>query len=300
MKTFLSFLTVCLLGSTLTWAVPASKKTVEATPVPTPGATATPTPKPSPWKKQVVSKFNLNQAHFDNWAQGGNDTIAWQAGLYALFERDGAKGDWKNTLRVEYGRTKSSDQVSLKTSDDLFLETVYTLKVRKWVNPYVSANVETQMDKGFDTQVTPQAQTSQFLDPGYFTQAVGLAYDGKNGFTSRLGAAVKETLTSRFNGYADNPKTAAVEKTRVEPGVNSVTEYKLKVGSHSLFDTQLEVFSNMKAMNQIYTRWGNRLTVKATKYLEMSAEFELLYDGHVSKARQIRQGLGLGLAYNLL
>ena len=42
------------------------------------------------------------------------------------------------------------------------------------------------------------------------------------------------------------------------------------------------------------------LTVKATKYLDMSAEFELLYDGHASIRRQLRQTLGLGLSYTLL
>jgi len=50
----------------------------------------------------------------------------------------------------------------------------------------------------------------------------------------------------------------------------------------------------------MYSRWSNMLTVKATKYLDMTAEFELLYDGHTSKYRQLRQALGLGLSYTLL
>jgi len=263
-------------------------------------ADTTPVAPVSPWKKQVVTKGTLNQAHFDNWAQGGNDTISWQAGLYAVFERDGVKGDWKNTLRSQYGRAKSSNTESLKTSDELFLETVYSLKWEKWVNPYAAANGQTQMDKGFVTVNGVKAQASEFMDPGYFTESAGIAYDGKKGFTSRLGFAVKETITSRFNQYADDPKTVEVEKTRTEPGLNSVSEFKTKLSAQALFSTKLDVFTNMKKSRDIYSRWTNMLTVKATKYLDMNAEFELLYDGHVSIRRQISQSLGIGLSYSLL
>jgi hypothetical protein len=263
-------------------------------------ADATPAVDVSPWKKQVITKGTLNQAHFDNWAQGGNDTISWQAGLYAVFERDGAKGDWKNTLRSQYGRAKSSNTESLKTSDELFLETVYSLKWEKWVNPYAAANGQTQMDKGFVTVNGVKTQASEFMDPGYFTESAGIAYDSKKGFTSRLGFAVKETITNRFNQYADNPKTVEVEKNRTEPGLNSVSEFKTKLSVQAFFATKLDVFTNMKKSQDIYSRWTNILTVKATKYLDMNAEFELLYDGHVSIRRQISQSLGIGLSYSLL
>lgn len=264
-------------------------------------AGADPTPVPSgPWKTQVVTKGTLNQAHFDNWSQGGDDTVAWQAGLYASFDRNGERGLWKNTFRSVYGRTKTSESRSVKSTDELFLESVYSLKWKKWVNPFVARNLLTQMDKGYKTVEGDQVQTSQFMDPGYLTQSAGIAYDDLQGFTTRLGAAVKETVTSRFNSYADDPKTLKVEKTRVEPGVNWVTEYKAKISAQSLFTTKLDFFSNLKNSKEIYSRWGNMLTVKATKFLDVNAEFELLYDGHVSTRRQIRQVMGLGLSYSIL
>jgi hypothetical protein len=256
-------------------------------------------PAASPWKKQVVAKFNLNQAHFDNWAQGGTDLFSWQAGLYATFERDGAKGAWKNTLRSVYGRNKTEGSSSTKTTDELFLETVYTFKMSGWVNPYLAATAQTQMDKGYATLGGARYQISECMDPGYFTQSAGIAFDNKKGFTSRLGAAVKETVTSRFNGYADDPKTAEIEKTRVEPGVNSVTELKLKVSATALFNSKLDIFSNLKSTEEMYTRWSNMLTVKATKYIDMNAEFELLYDGHTAIRRQLRQAAGIGFTYSL-
>jgi hypothetical protein len=127
-----------------------------------------------------------------------------------------------------------------------------------------------------------------------------MAYDSKKGFTSRLGFAVKETITNRFTAFTDDPSTPAIEKTRTEPGMNSVSEFKVKLSAQTLFTTHLDVFSNMKYAKEIYSRWGNMMTVKAAKFLDVNAEFELLYDGHVSTRRQISQALGLGLSYSLL
>lgn len=262
-------------------------------------AAETVTPAASPWKKQVVAKFNLNQAHFDNWAQGGTDLVSWQAGLYSTFERTGTQGDWKNTLRSVYGRNKTEGSSSTKTTDELFFETLYTLKLNGWVNPFVAGTAQTQMDKGYMTLGGAKYQISQCMDPGYFTESAGIAYDNKKNFTSRLGFAVKETVTSRFNGYADDPKTTEIEKTRIEPGINSVSELKLKVSSTALFNSKLDVFSNMKTSKEMCVRWSNMLTVKATKYMDMNAEVELLYDGHTSIRRQIREAAGIGFTYSL-
>jgi hypothetical protein len=170
----------------------------------------------------------------------------------------------------------------------------------KWINPFVAGMARTQMDKGYATVLGSRIQTSQFMDPGYFTESAGMAYDGKKGFTSRLGFAVKESIANRFTAFTDDPLTTTVEKSRTEPGLNSVSEFKTKLSAQTLFSTKLDVFSNMKKSKDLYSRWSSMLTVKAAKFLDVNAEFELLYDGHVSIRRQISQGLGLGLSYSLL
>jgi hypothetical protein len=287
-------LAACALHAQAAVAVKA-KTTAEATIVPT----AAPTPEKL-WKKEVVAKYSLNQSTFDNWAQGGDDTLSWQAGLYATFLRDGKRGAWKNNFKAVYGRAKTGGLPSNKTVDELFFETVYTFKMARWVNPFIAGTAQSQIDSGY-TATTPRVETSRFLDPGFFTQSAGIAYDNKKGLTSRLGAAVKETITQLFPvPYADDPSTLELETTRIEPGVSSVTEYKHKLGPQTLFSTKLDVFSNLKAADQMSARWSNLLSVKAAKFLDMTAEMEVLFDGHVSQRRQLRQSLGLGLSYTLL
>ncbi len=296
MKPFRFLLSALLLAAAAS-QTRAATETTEPAPA---AAAAVPAPK-GPWKNEVVAKYNLNQSYLDNWAQGGDDTLSWQAGLYANFLRDGNRGAWKNSLKAVYGRTKTGGLKSNKTTDELFLETMYTFKMARWVNPFVAATAQSQMDSGYNSTVTPRVEISRFLDPGFFTQSAGIAYDSKQGLTSRLGAAVKETLTRRFPvPYADDTSTLEVEKTRIEPGLSSVTEYKRKLSAQTLFSTKLDLFSNLKAADQMCVRWSNQLNVKATKYLDMTAELEVLFDGHVSQRRQLRQNFGLGLSYTLL
>ena len=61
--------------------------------------------KPS-WKKEVVGLVNLSQVQFDNWKQGGENTVAWQANVNANFTKDVEKYSWANTGKLSFGQTK--------------------------------------------------------------------------------------------------------------------------------------------------------------------------------------------------
>ena len=57
-----------------------------------------------------------------------------------------------------------------------------------------------------------------------FTQSAGVGYSRTDAFKARLGATAKETYTRTFTGFADDPNTPTIEKTRIEGGITGVAE----------------------------------------------------------------------------
>ena len=291
MKKSILVLTFVLLGTFAAWAEDAKpdaegNSSTEAT---------------DTWKKQVLANLNLNQAAFNNWQQGGTDFISWQAGINCKLENDTTAINWLNTLKMEYGLTYVNDQGTRKSSDGIDLESVYSWKTWPQVNPFVSLSAKTQFDAGFDYTKTPAIQTSAFLDPGYFTESAGLKYVPSEVFNTRLGLAVKETVASQFTAiYTVNPDTGAVQTELTEIGLVSVSELNLKLSSDSHFSSKLDLFWNGKTLSKTVAEWDNLLTVSLNKIINVNIEDDLRYEEKIYAGWQMKETLGIGVAFSLL
>ncbi len=253
------------------------------------------------WKNEITGGLNLTQTSFDNWAQGGESSFAWQLNLNAKFVNDEEKYNWSNTGKISYGQTKVGDLDSRKSVDEIKLESVLTFKVKLYVSPYVATTGETQFTKGYRFTETDKTAISDFLDPAYFTQSAGLGFSKDEHFKTRLGASLKETITSNFPiPYADDPETAEVEKTKVELGAESVTDVSYTLAENILFTSKLELFSNLEAFNEIDVQWDSILAAKVAKYIDVNFNVKLFYDRDISKQRQLKQALAVGLTYTFL
>jgi hypothetical protein len=264
---------------------------------------AQPAPPQYGWKNEIIGNLNLTQASFSNWEQGGENTMAWQTNLTTNFTLDREKHNWKNTGKFTLGFAKIAGSEARKSSDEINLESVYTRKLNKLLNPFVSATAKTQFLSGFQyPNDTTKVKISKFMDPGYFTQSVGVGYSPNEVVLTRLGFTMKETITSDFPvPFADDPDTPTeIEKTKIEPGLSSITDVKNKFAENILLTSRLDLFADFKAFNRIDVLWENDLTFKLTKLVNVNFEFDLLYDRDISKRRQIRQVLSVGLTYTFL
>ena len=253
------------------------------------------------WQNEVVTGLNLTQNSFDNWSQGGENSLAWQFNFNAKFINDQKKYNWSNTGKLQFGRTKVGDQDSRKSIDEIKLESVYTYKMSLYVNPYISASAQTQLMKGYKYTDTTNFVVSNFFDPAYFIQSAGIGFAPNETVKTRLGAALKETVTRDYPvPYADDPDTPEIEKTKVEPGMESVTGVNVSLAKNILFTSNLQLFSNMKAFNEIDVNWDNLLVAKVNDYINVNFNVKLFYDRDISTKRQLMQSLALGLTYTLL
>jgi hypothetical protein len=256
---------------------------------------------PARWKNTVVGNLNFTQNRFDNWTQGGSDSWSWQSDLLPKFVREDTAFQWSNTGKISYGQSKVGDARSRKSADEIRAESVLTYKAGKRLHPYAAVTGLTQIAKGYDYGTEPATEVTGFMDPGYFTESLGLSFQPVPAVKTRIGAACKETFTRNHpKPYADDPGTLKIEKIKIEPGAEWVTDLELKLHENILFTSKLEMFSNMKSMEAVDVNWDNMFTSKISKWLSVSLNVRVFYDRDISFKRQIKQVLAVGLSYSLL
>ena len=244
--------------------------------------------------------LNISQVALDNWVEGGENLWAWQFNLAGKATQEKDKFRWRSTGLVNFGKSKIGNTDSRKAVDEIHFETVYIRKLGYQVNPYAAATARTQFAKGYSYTDTSKTEISAFMDPGYFTQSIGMGYLWKDDFSTRLGASLKESVASKHaSRYTNNPETSdEIEKSRVDFGMESVTDIKLSISDNLLFTSQLILFTDFSALNTVDVDWDNKLTATINKYLNVNFSFRLFYDRNLHVKRQIKEALAVGLTYN--
>lgn len=257
---------------------------------------------PIGWQKSVTGNLGTTQTSFDNWTAGGENTFAWQVNLNAKFINNQPKWIWTNSGKFAFGKSRISDQEARKSVDEIKLESVYIYKLGIPVNPYAAVKGETQFAYGYKYTDTSAVEISNFLDPGYFTESIGAGYAPSEQLSTRLGVALMQTVTRDFPvPYSDDPGTDNEQETfKNEAGLESVTDFSQKFRDNLLFTSNLVIFSNLQAINQVDVKWDNVLTASITKYVNVTCNFKLVYDHDLSVRRQIMQSLSLGLTYTFI
>ncbi|MGH7594886.1 MAG: DUF3078 domain-containing protein [bacterium] len=257
-----------------------------------------------PWTHSLAGGLNLTQISFnDNWSQGGENALAYAINLLGKSANDLPKANWTTSYKFAFGQTKLGGSSIRKTDDKIDLETMFTYKLGTYVNPYVAATLKTQFAKGFDYSTNPKTAVSKFFDPGYLTQSVGLGYQPIPQIKTRLGAALREVMTSEFVGYSDDPQTTKIEKSKVEGGLESVTEVNWQLQSNLLFTGKVELFDPFKDLEKVVVRSDNTLAAKISKYVSVNFNVQVIKEPEekVSQGKtQVKQTLAIGLSYTFL
>jgi hypothetical protein len=260
------------------------------------------------WQNELVGNLNFTQTMLDNWTQGGEDSWVWQLDINGKAENDQKKFNWANTGKISYGKTKIQDSEARKSADEIRLESVYTYKVGTYVNPYVAVSGITQLTSGYvfsddGSGNEIKTEVSKFLNPGYFTESIGVGFKKSKHFKTRLGLAFKQTVATDeafAPFYSDDPDTPELETVRSEVGMESVSDYSRKISETILYTSKLELFSNFESADAVDVRWDNLFSAKVSKLISVSFNLQLFYDKDISPKRQLKQVLAAGLTYSFL
>lgn len=253
------------------------------------------------WQKEAVGSFSFSQTHFDNWATGGENTFAHQFDLSGKLVYNNDQYVWTNTGKIAFGNSKIGEAETKKTIDELRVESILTYLWGFMANPYLALKGETQLAPGYIYDENSNTQVSGFLDPGYFTQSVGLKYSPMEELSVRFGVAVKETITKDFPApYADDPETEEIETTKIEPGMETVLAFSKKISDNTLITTTIDLFNNFTGFDATDVRWDTDIITQITKYINVKFSVKLFYDKDISTKRQLNQSMLLGISYTLL
>jgi len=239
---------------------------------------------------------------YTDWAQGGENALAYTITIDGKSVRDVEITNWSNTYKIAYGQTRLGSKGFRKTDDKLELESVLTYKLGTYVNPYASATFKSQFADGFkyDDVAGTKVKTSAGFDPMYLTQAVGVGYQPVAQIKTRLGLAVREVFSSA-QGYADDTKTTpTIETSKVEGGLESVTDAEWKFEENLLFTTKLEMFAPFNNIDVVIVRSNNTIVAKVNEYISVNLNVQLINDANITARTQVKQSLAMGLTYTLL
>lgn len=256
--------------------------------------------KQNTWLPTGVASFNISQVSLSNWAKGGENSLAF--GLIGNFGLKYYSNPWKfnNTLKISFGKTKIGDQEFRTADNEIYMQNMLSYTFGWVVDPYVSNVFRTVIANGFDYSTDPILQTAAFFDPGYFQQGLGFTYQQFPNWNFRAGLGFKETITSKFNKYSDNPDTPQeIEKFKFETGIEAGIIGKAQLAENILFTTDLGLFSAFEELSVWDVRWDNTLTAKISNLFNVNFNVVVLYDKDQTLKTQLKEALQVGITYTL-
>lgn len=253
------------------------------------------------WQVDWVAGLNGSQASYDNWSQGGVNTISITASsvLNARYRKD--RFAYALSTNLKYGKAKLEGEGTRKTDDRITVNNKfsYLFNNEHW-SGFANINFSTQFDEGFNYSEDPPQLISKFFAPAYFTQIGGIAYNPTNYFTAEAGLALKETIVSDTE-LSTRYGLEAGETLRFEPGYSLALNFEKQVFSNVKLISSVETFTNMQRhINNTDVSFSNEMIGKINDFMNMSLQFVMVYDSDFNRQVQIKQVLSAGISYSIL
>lgn len=256
------------------------------------------------WDQTWVANLNGAQATYDNWSEGGVNTLSGAAStIFTKYYREG-RFSYGFRLNLRYGQAKVEDEGVRKTDDLISIRNRFTYDLAEGskVAAYGTIQFRTQFAEGFDYGAGPAGEDvliSKFMAPGYLTEGIGLEYNASSKLQFSAGLGLKQTFVSDTT-LSTNYGVDAGKKFRSEGGFDTGISFQDKVMENIKFSSSLETFTNLlESLDKTDVIWSNELTGRINKFINASFQFELRYDDDFSSEVQVKQVLSAGLTVNL-
>ncbi|CAN5629931.1 hypothetical protein BH23BAC4_BH23BAC4_12970 [soil metagenome] len=269
------------------------------------------------WRSHLSTTLQGSQAHYANWQAGGVNTLAVTLGADGRFERVRGRFLHRHESRLAYGQIRQ-DTLGFRKATDL-IRYGYELVTNgdlRW-RPTLALTARTQFTAGFDYDPTPSDydfddpgfvaplpgqpfKISDFLAPGVFTQSIGLGYNTGQGFRTRFGIGLKETVVAipRLRLIHGN---AADQAVRVELGLDALADFRRQLTDALELHSRLTGFYGLGTLDTPPDMaFENRLILSIAPLLNANLEVAMLFDRDVSRRLQVKEVLSVGLVYTLM
>lgn len=253
------------------------------------------------WDVNWVGGLNGSQASYDNWSQGGVNTISFSASTVfnAKYRQD--KFGYALNTNFKYGQARLEGEGTRKTDDRIAVNNKfsYLFDDERW-SAFGNINFSTQFYKGYNYSADPPEMISRFFAPAYFTQIAGISFQPENYFTAEAGLALKQTIVSDTD-LSDRYGLDPGESFRFEPGYSVGLNFEKTIVANVDVISTLETFTNLQRhIDKTDVHFSNEVVGKINDALNMSFQFVMVYDSDFSRELQIKQVLSAGISYDIL
>jgi hypothetical protein len=257
------------------------------------------------WKQTWVANLNGSQAAYNNWSEGGVNTVSGAASTVftRMYRKDRYSFGFRTNLR--YGQSRIEGQT--RKSDDLIsmrIRNTYDLQDDSNVAAYGALQFRTQFADGYDyeAKLNPAGEDSLisgFFAPAYLTEEIGLEYNPNSHFQIAGGLALKQTFISDGD-LSPNYGLPQGDTFRSEGGVSTSISYQNQIAENIQYSSNLETFTNfLIPISETDVFWANELVGQINSLISASFQYEMRYDNDFSSEVQIKQVLSAGISVNL-
>jgi len=253
------------------------------------------------WLLGWTAALNGSQATFDNWAQGGVNSLSLTSST--VFNSKYKKGNfvYQNSLNMKYGRTKVDDEPFRKTDDKLLIGNRFDIFFSDVTTFFADVKLRTQFDKGFDfPDDESKILISDFFAPAYFTESLGISYQPVDYFSVETGMGFKQTVV-RIDSLAPLYGVSPGDNIRLEAGWAISINFSKEIFKNVTYSSTMDSFTSVDAgINSTDVYWSNEIVGRVNDFMNTTLQFELLYDDDVSSEVQLKQIISIGLGVNIL
>ena len=264
------------------------------------------------FKVSGVSGLNISQTQLNNWAAGGENSVAGTVYLNGKAVRKSGNWLWTTNLALEYGLTKLKTQGVRKVGDKIDFSTQMGYKATDKLYYTAMADFKSQFAKGYNYKNdTKGPYISKFLAPGYSNVSIGLDYRPKDFFSLYF-----SPVASKMTFVTDKELS-----DRGEFGVDPGDKFRVEYGTYLKEKKKKELVKNVKVIStadfftaystdfaNVDINWDLLISMKVNKFLSANINTTLKYDDDVKSIDkngnkrgpkvQFKEVLGVGFAYN--
>ncbi len=270
---------------------------------------AEPTTTSSAWERSLVTKLAGSQATFQNWAEGGINTLALSSAVDGRWQKNHGRWNRRYDLRLAFGAVKQDTLDFRKAEDIIRLQATYKhtgLGSLSTFMPTAAFTVRSQMAPGYNFEKNqfkerrplPQ-KVSDLLSPGVMTLSLGMTYQHKPGLSQRVGLGGKQTVVL-IERLRELYSMTADQRMRMEVGLEAYTEFEQDIAQNIHLKSTLGLFAAFNQPEPPDLLWENLLTMRVNSWLQFNVEWVVLRDKDVSNRFQLKEVFTVGIVYAIL
>lgn len=258
------------------------------------------------WTTDLTAKLSTSQSAFNNWSEGGLNTLALTSTIDGKAVRETNRWEQTYAMRLSLGLVQQDTLDVRKSTDLIRLNASLQYKGRGFfqvLNPTIAGELRTQFAPGFNYDKDPfelgrepPVKISDFFSPARVSQSLGLTYEPDSWFSQRLSVAGKQTvvLVKRLRPLYD----VQTDRTmRLEAGAEAVTSIDREIFEDIRLQSDLTLFQALVPVENPDVFWENVVTMQVNSWLSVDLEFVAIYDANIIDAVQLKEVLSLGVSF---